>query len=71
MKYFQMVALFTAWLCIVSVCLASAHELSGYVACEGRFFFEDPLFPEQERHNGSIVIQPEYYHEWEQGSSFK
>jgi hypothetical protein len=47
-----------------------AHELSGYVAAEGRLFFNDPLFPEQERNNGSFAIQPEYYHQWEDGSAF-
>ncbi len=56
--------------CLTDVSVASAHEFSGYVAVEGRGFFEDPLFPEQERDNASIAIQPEYYHEWEDASSF-
>ncbi len=47
-----------------------AHELSGYLATEGRVFFNDALFPDQERHNASIAFQPEYYHEWGNGSSF-
>lgn len=47
-----------------------AHELSGYVAAEGRLFFNDPLFPEQDRNDGSFAFQPEYYHEWEDGPSF-
>jgi hypothetical protein len=47
-----------------------AHELSGYISTEGRFFFNDPLSPEQERDNGSFAFQPEYYHEWEDGSAF-
>lgn len=50
--------------------VAGAHELSGYMAVEGRFFFQDPLFPEQEENNASFAIQTEYYHEWENGSSF-
>jgi hypothetical protein len=49
---------------------AVAHDLSGYMAAEGRFFFNDPLFPKQERNDASVAIQPEYYHEWENGSSF-
>lgn len=47
-----------------------AHELSGYVAAEGGLFFHDPLYAGQERSRGSFVFQPEYYHEWEEGSSF-
>jgi hypothetical protein len=47
-----------------------AHELTGFVAAEYRLFFNDPLFDEQEKDNGSFVLQPEYYHEWENGSSF-
>ncbi|HAK37738.1 MAG TPA: hypothetical protein DCM60_05765 [Nitrospina sp.] len=47
-----------------------AHELSGYAAVEGRGFFNDALFSDQERDNASFAFQPEYYHEWESGSSF-
>ena len=49
--------------------MAAAHELSGYVAAEGRVFFNDPLYPEQEKDNASLALQPEYYHQWENGSS--
>jgi hypothetical protein len=48
---------------------SSAFELSGYVASEGRLFFHEPLFPEQRRNSASIAVQPELYHEWENGSS--
>ncbi|UCF16055.1 MAG: hypothetical protein JSW59_01070 [Phycisphaerales bacterium] len=60
----------------VAMCLLAepvavlAHELSGYVSAEGRFFFNDPALSEQERDNGSFAFQPEYYHEWEDGSAF-
>jgi len=47
-----------------------ANELSGYVAAEGRYFFYDTLFDEQEQNSGSFAFQPEYYHEWEDGPSF-
>jgi hypothetical protein len=50
--------------------VAAPHELSGYVAAQGRLFFHDPLFPEQARNDASLAIQPEYYHEWENQSSF-
>lgn len=48
---------------------AAAHELSGYVSAEARLFPSAPLHPVQERHNASVAFQPEYYHEWENGSS--
>jgi hypothetical protein len=58
-------------LCLFGAPVAGlAHELSGYVTAEGRFFFNDALFPEQERDNSSFAFQPEYYHEWENSSAF-
>jgi hypothetical protein len=64
------ITLFVA-MCLLAEPLAGfAHELSGYVSAEGRFFFNDPLSSEQERDNGSFAFQPEYYHEWEDGSAF-
>jgi len=47
-----------------------AYELSGHVTAEGRLFFKDPLFDEQERNSASIAVQPEFYHEFDNGSSF-
>lgn len=47
-----------------------AHDFSGYVVAEGRFFPQAPLDSEQKRNSGSLAVQPEYYHEWESGSSF-
>jgi len=49
---------------------AVAGELSGYVSAEARLFFSDALFPGQQDHNGSVAAQPEYYHQWDDGSSF-
>jgi len=49
---------------------AQAGELSGLIELEGRFFFDNALFDKQEKCNGSIALEPEYYHEWENGSSF-
>lgn len=63
-----MIVALGAWtLCLAT---AGANELSGYVSAEGRFFLNDPLYAGQEQHGGSIAAQPEYYHEWENGSSF-
>jgi len=50
--------------------VATGHELSGYISADAWFFPNDPLFPGQEQNNASLAIQPEYYHEWESGSSF-
>jgi hypothetical protein len=47
-----------------------AGELSGYIAAESRIFLDDPLFSGQKSDNSSFALQPEYYHEWEDGSSF-
>lgn len=44
--------------------------LTGYVAAEGRLFFNDPLYPGQEDHNGSLAAQPEYYYQWDNGGLF-
>ncbi len=46
------------------------HEFKGSISVEGRLFAADPLYPDQERHNGSIAIAPEYYLEWPSGSNF-
>ncbi|MGV7220853.1 MAG: hypothetical protein ACQ9MH_04950 [Nitrospinales bacterium] len=62
----------------LSICLAlifvsglvSAHEFSGYVAGEARVFANDALHSGQEDHSASFALQPEYYHEFEGGSSF-
>ncbi|MDH3973100.1 MAG: hypothetical protein OEV42_02365 [Deltaproteobacteria bacterium] len=45
-------------------------EFSGYLSTEGIYFFKKPLFDKQERNTASIALQPEFYHEWENGSSF-
>lgn len=47
-----------------------SYELSGYIMVEGSLFPKDPLYNTQKRSNLSIAIEPEYYHEFENGSSF-
>ena len=47
-----------------------AHEISGYVAGEIRLFPNDALHSGQSEHSTSFFVQPEYYHEFETGSSF-
>ena len=47
-----------------------AHEVAGYAAGEVRLFPNDALYSGQDDQSSSFVIQPEYYHEFESGSSF-
>ncbi len=47
-----------------------AYELNGSMSIEARLFANSPLYPKQERNNGSIAFAPEYYHEWQNESSF-
>ena len=56
--------------CTIATDSGRAGELSGWIAVEGRGFLSDPLHRGQERDNASIAAQPEYYHAWENGSSF-
>ncbi len=39
---------------------ASKSGWSGYVGLEGRLFFEDPLYPDQEEHSLGFQAEPEY-----------
>lgn len=57
-------------LCLLFPSPAQAYELSGYIKAEGRAFFNDALFPGQERHSASLAVQTEFYHEWDKGSNF-
>lgn len=49
---------------------AIAMELSGYVSADGTLFVHSPAFPGQSRQDASIALQPEFYHEWADGTSF-
>jgi hypothetical protein len=68
-KYFLLL-LFLMATCLPGTARVAAHEFSGHLAAETRLFFNDPLYQDQQRNNGSIGLEPEYYHEWESGSSF-
>ncbi len=46
---------------------AWSWEWSGNLAVEGRTFFQAPLDPRQYDQDGSISIEPELAHEWNQG----
>ena len=49
---------------------ARPHELSGYVEGEIRLYPENPNHSGQRDQSASLAFQPEYYHEFESGSSF-
>jgi hypothetical protein len=62
-------ARFCASLIITSLMpAAQAGEFSGYVGAEIRQFFESPLSPEQHDSYVSGIAQPEYFHEWDDGT---
>jgi len=45
-----------------------AAEWSGYVAGEGRLFFNDAIHAGQRDQQASVAAQPEFYHAWEESS---
>ncbi len=47
---------------------AHSGEFSGYIGGQARVFFEDPLSPEQHNSYLSAVTEPEYSHEWDDGT---
>lgn len=58
---------FTLMAAIIFVPEAEAGEWSGNVALEWRGFSHEALDPRQHDNNFSISLQPEYYHEWNNG----
>ncbi len=55
---------------LICTSASTGGELSGFISGQSRLFFHDPLFVGQKRDDFSFAFQPEYYHEWESGSSF-
>lgn len=47
-----------------------AGEFSGYIGGETRNFFETPLSPEQHNNYLSVLAEPEYFHEWDDGTQY-
>ncbi len=64
------VPLMLALVFLFFVSRAEACELSGHATVEGRFFFNDALFPGQEGESASVALQPEFYHGRQNGSGF-
>ncbi len=48
--------------------VVSKAEMSGYVALEGRGFTHSPLYAQQEHNDGAIILAPEFYKEFDDGS---
>jgi hypothetical protein len=44
-----------------------AFEISGYAGVESLGFINNPLDSQQHNHYLSVAIQPEFYHEWDEG----
>ncbi len=47
---------------------AYSGEFSGYIGGQTRSFFEDPLSSEQHNNYLSAVAEPEFFHDWDDGS---
>ncbi|NQY27006.1 MAG: hypothetical protein HRT92_07495 [Piscirickettsiaceae bacterium] len=45
-----------------------AWELTGYSAAEYRYFQYESLNSEATQHNPSVVLAPEFYHDWDEGN---
>jgi hypothetical protein len=46
---------------------AYCYEFSGRIAGQTRYFFNDPAYDEQRRHDASVSIQLEFHHGWKNG----
>lgn len=52
-------------LAVAFLSIVMAHDLSGYVGLEGRYFQHDPIFPGQSDNNASLTASIEYYHDYD------
>ena len=55
------------WLLLSLLPLAAQAEWSGYLAAEGRAFFDSPADPRQAGDGLALAFQPEYYTDWDGG----
>ncbi len=71
-KFEKIIAVFAVSIILVLLLISntSAYEFSGYISTEGKAFSHGPLFSGQEQNSLSLSMQPEFYHELEDGSSF-
>jgi hypothetical protein len=61
---------FLAMLLFPRPVISAEFEFSGYGLGEARIFANSAIHPGQEDHSASFAIQPEFYYELEDGSSF-
>ncbi len=54
---------------LLSPRLAFGVELAGSIVLEGRYFLEEPQYAAQLEHNASLVLEPELYQAFSDGSS--
>jgi hypothetical protein len=67
----RVVLQFLIALCLfITASISHAHEFTGFFGAETRLFPNSALHLGQKDESASLVIQPEYYHEFESGSSF-
>ena len=66
MKNFTNISIVLATALTIST--AHSGEFSGYIGGQARVFFEDPLSPVQHNSYLSAVTEPEYSHEWDDGT---
>ncbi|MEO2044456.1 MAG: hypothetical protein ABGX43_07620 [Nitrospinaceae bacterium] len=70
MPVFPLAQLLIALGFFVTASFSQAHEFSGFIGAETRLFPNSALHLGQKDDSISFVAQPEYYHEFEGGSSF-
>ena len=70
MPVFPLAQLLIALGFFVTASFSQAHEFSGFIGAETRLFPNSALHLGQKDDSISFVAQPEYYHEFEDGSSF-
>ncbi|MBT4100205.1 MAG: hypothetical protein HOM68_02260 [Gemmatimonadetes bacterium] len=52
---------------LLMVTMASAADLSGDIAIEGRWFPNDALDTRQQDQGFAVAVEPEFYHDWSDG----
>ncbi len=63
------ILLTTMFLLLCRAPSSPALEMSGYVSAEARLFPAAAAHSGQWRHNASVSLEPEFYHEWDSGHS--
>lgn len=51
-----------------SFTVSADYQMAGYFALEQRYFLQDPAWGKQARSQGSLVLEPELFLDWNEGS---